>query len=252
MRWFFSLLMLANLVLAGWLFWQDKVLQPQHEPAKQDIAEGRLQLLSEIPQQSLQPNSHVVNASEEPSSTATDTTSELGTPSSETSTVTEQTPTEGQVTTCVRISSLAKVADVEMLKRKLAQPNLTVLDSGEGFTERQTYWVMIAPHKSAKLAREAAAELAKAKVRDFLLVRSGEFENGISLGLFSQKEGAESRLREINALNLNIRKPEIRLRTSSVRSHWLTARVMGADALKTLQQQVVVEGMQSTTVECPP
>lgn len=252
MRWFFSLLILTNLVLAGWLFWQAKVIQPQHEPTKQDIAEGRLQLLSEFPQQSLRTSPHVVSAFEEPSSTATDTTSGLGTPSSETSTVTEQTPTEGQVTTCVRISPLAKVADVDMLTRKLAQPNLTVLDSGEGFTERQTYWVMIASYKSEKAARDAAAELAKAKVRDFLLVRSGEFENGISLGLFSQKEGAESRLREINALNLNIRKPEIRLRTSSVRSHWLTTRVRGADALKTLQQKLVAEGMQSTTVECPP
>lgn len=252
MRWFFSLLMLTNLVLAGWLFWQAKEPQLQHQPTKQDIVEGRLQLLSELPQQSLRLSPPVVNTSEEAPSTTPDTTSETGTPSSEASTVTEKVPTEGQVTTCLRISPLAKAADVDTLARKLVQSNLTVLDSGEGFTERQTYWVMIPPYKSAKAARDATAELAKAKVRDFLLVRSGEFENAISLGLFSQKEGAESRLREINALNLNIRKPEIRPRTSSVRSHWLTTRVRGGDELKTLQQQLVAEGMQSTTVECPP
>lgn len=252
MRWFFSLLILTNLALAGWLFWQPKVPPPQHEPTKQDVVEGRLQLLSELPQQSLRLSLHVVNSSEEAPSATTDTTSETGTSSSETSTVLEKVPTEGQVTTCIRISSLAKEADVDMLTRKLAQLNLTVLDRGEGFTERQTYWVMIAPYKSDKAAHDAAAELAKAKVRDFLLVRSGEFENGISLGLFSQKEGAESRLREISALKLNIHKPEIRLRTSSVRSHWLTTRVTGVAALKTLQQQLVAEGVQSTTVECPP
>jgi hypothetical protein len=250
-RWFFYLLILTNLVLAGWLYWQTEAPQ-QREPMKQDLVQGRLQLLSELPQQSLQPIPHVSTTPEALSPATADTTSDRETPSSETAMVTEMIPAEGQVATCIRISPLAKAANVDTVTRKLVQANLTVLDSGEGFTERQTYWVMIAPYKSDKAAREAAAELARVKVRDFLLVRSGEFENGISLGLFSQKEGAESRLREINALKLNIRKPEIRLRTSSVRSHWLTTRVRGEDALKTLQNQLVAEGMQSTTVECPP
>jgi hypothetical protein len=247
MRWFFTLLMLTNLTLAGWLYWQNKTLHSE-SPIGRGTVQGRLQLLGELPQQSLQP---IANTPEVPSSEIPGASLETGVPSSEPAAIAESLHAEEQAT-CIRISPLAKAADVEKLTRKLVQANITVLDSGEGFTERLTYWVMIPPYKSDKAARDAAAELAKAKVRDFLVVRSGEYENGVSLGLFSQMEGAESRLREINALKLTIRKPEIRIRTSSVRSHWLTARVSGEKALMTLQHQLDAEGVQSTTAECPP
>lgn len=249
MRWFFSLLLLTNLALAGWFFWQSEAPQPVLELPK-DSTERRLQLLSELPRQSLQPIRHEVNTPETPPPT-NNAVPVAGTTSSEPFTVVEELPTEDHMVTCVRVSPIANAADAKILTRKFEQANLTVLDSGEGFTERQTYWVMIPPYTTEKAARDAAAQLAKAKVRDFLVVRSGEFEKGISLGLFSQKEGAENRLREINALKLHIGRPEMRLRTSSVRSHWLITQVKGDDALKALQIQLEAEGVLGTPVECP-
>lgn len=249
MRWFFILLTLTNLALAGWLYWQAEAPRPVPEPAKLDSAQRKLQLLGELPQQSLRPIPHVASASEEPSATNNTELTAEATPS-ELATAKEDVPNEASAI-CMRISPLTKAADVESIARKLEKLNLPVVDSGEGVTERQTYWVVIPPYKTNKLARDASAQLAKAKVRDFLVVRTGEFENGISLGLFSQKEGAENRLREILALNLNIRRPEIRLRASTVSSHWLIARVSDHEAFKTLQQQIDAEGLQGTPVECP-
>lgn len=252
MRWFFYLLILANLALVGWLSWQAQSPQFPPVPVNQNSAQGRLQLLSELPRESLRPIPHRVDTIEVQPAATTETTSVAEITAAEPAAVVENLPTEEPPATCVRISSVAREADIETLMQKLAQSNLTVLEKGEGITERQTYWVVITPYKTDKAAREVAAQLAKAKVRDFLVVRSGEFKNGISLGLFSQRAGAENRLREILALKLSIRKPEIRLRTSPVQSLWVTTRVGDDDSLKTLQRQLAIEGLQSTTVECPP
>lgn len=247
MRGFFWLLVITNLSLAGWLYWRAETEQTTVESVVQNPANERLQLLSELPQGALRSIPHVASAPEVPPSAADVTPdSAPGGPTAETG-----VPDKAQVSACMRISPLAKQTDVEALKKKLLQPKLSVLDSGEGFTERETYWVMIPPYKTAKDARDAATELAKAKVRDFVVVRSGEFENALSLGLFSQKEGAEQRLQELGGLKLNIRRPEIRNRTSSVRSYWLTIRVIGQDTLSALQQQLIAEGLQSTAVDCP-
>lgn len=251
MRWFFFLLLLTNLALAGWLYWQDRIQQVQPVSVVQETNQGRLTLLNELPSESLEilPQESIKPVS--PKSDI-DTASSQAASSSEAATAVIGSVPGENTTTCVRIAPLPKDSDVELLARRLTQVNLTVLSSGEGFTERETYWVMVPPYKSEKEARNAAAQLAKAKVRDFLVIRTGEFINGISLGLFSQKDGAENRLREIMALKLNIRKPEIRPRTTSVRSHWLEVRVSGNEELKTLQRQLEPDGLQSVLVACPP
>lgn len=251
MRGFFFLLILTNLALAGWLYWQDRVREVPPLSEAQETNQGRLYLLNELPPESLQ------TIPQEPA-TADMQKPDLDRASSKApSTTGPETVIEGpaplvNTVTCMRIAPLPKQSDVEVLTRKLTQESLAVLNSGEGFTERETYWVMITPYKSEKEARNAAAQLAKAKVRDFLVIRTGEFVNGISLGLFSQKEGAENRLREIQSLNLKIRKPEIRPRTTSVRSHWLEVQLSGNEELKTLEHQLEPYGLQSMQVACPP
>ncbi len=246
MRWFFSLLVLTNLALAGWLYWHDDTRPAEPVLSGNASVQGRLQLLGELPSSSLHP---IPQIEPPPLSTSPAVTAEAS--SSEPSTATEKPAGIEQLASCVRVSSLARPADVEALQLKLTQANLTVLDSGEELTERQTYWVMIPPYKTANAARDAATLLAKAKVRDFLVIRSGDFKNGISLGLFSQKEGADSRLQEIMALKLNIRQPEVRQRSSSAHSYWLITRVSSDDMRNTLQQVITAEGLQSSTVECP-
>lgn len=252
MRWFFTLLLLTNVLLAGWLYWHSDAspsAQPTLSPAP---AQRRLQLLTELPVQSLQP---IAQGSSAPD-TLPPTHDNVGAePVAEhpplPDSVPEAPPPQEQALVCLQIYLLSKADDAEALAAKLSQAGLPMLGTGEGMAERQTYWVMIPPYQNSKTVRDAAAQLAKAKVRDFLVIRSGEFENGISLGLFSQKEGAESRLREIVGLKLNIRRPEIRLRTATVRSHWLITGVNGEEAVRTLQRKLDAEGLQTVPVECP-
>jgi len=251
-RWLFLLLVISNLALAGWLYWRDDAPRPMTAIPSKIPGKVRLQLLSELPPNSLEPTPHFETAAEmPPPSLTTDTASVEQPVISSTASLSGDSSGQEQVGRCVRISSLAREDDLDALIPKLAAIKPVVIDSGEEFTERQTYWVMIPPYKTNSAARDAASKLAKAKVRDFLVIRSGEFKDGISLGLFSQKDGAESRLKEILALKLNIRSPEIRPRTSSARSHWLIVRTNSDDAQNVLQQQLSVEGMQGTPIDCP-
>lgn len=63
------------------------------------------------------------------------------------------------------------------------------------------YWVYIPPYLSRKLAMSALTELQIKKIDSFL-ISSGEFENGISLGLFSSKDRAEKLLEKRKAQDL--------------------------------------------------
>lgn len=63
------------------------------------------------------------------------------------------------------------------------------------------YWVYIPPYLSRKLAMSALSELQIKKIDSFL-ISSGEFENGISLGLFSGKDRAEKLLEKRKAQEL--------------------------------------------------
>lgn len=248
MRGFFFLLILTNLALAGWFYWQTEPPLSATQPPSRGASPGGLKLLSELPPPSLQPVQAPTTPITPP--TANGGASSLATESAG-SEPAEETAAEGQIAICQRINPIAKVSDMEAVAGKLLQANFTVLERGEGDVERQTYWVMVNPYQTEKAARGVAAQLAKAKVRDFLVIRSGEYENGISLGLFSQKEGAENRLREISALKLNIRKPVIRQRTASVHTHWLTVRLSGDHELSALLTLLDAEGLQSSAVACP-
>jgi hypothetical protein len=59
------------------------------------------------------------------------------------------------------------------------------------------HWVYLAAFGSAQEADEVAQALERALVEDFYIIRDGELANAISLGVYSQREGAEARLAEM-------------------------------------------------------
>jgi hypothetical protein len=59
------------------------------------------------------------------------------------------------------------------------------------------YWVYLAPFESAEAAEEVAQNLARSLVDDFYIIRTGDMANAISLGVYSQTDGAEERQNEM-------------------------------------------------------
>lgn len=59
------------------------------------------------------------------------------------------------------------------------------------------HWVYLAPFPTIQEAEEAAAALARNLVEDYYVVRDGDRARAISLGVFSNRAGAEARLKEM-------------------------------------------------------
>lgn len=254
------LLVLANIGLAAWFFW-DRAPMPLSDssPVAHHSGERRLRTLRELPSSELvvleTSNAEPPSLPAEPLPQLTalvagepDATVE---PAPEGDTLPE-VPAVAQSASCLRIANIDKKVVRDTLAAKLLAQDLMVLERGEAFEERQTYWVYLPPFKSAAAAREGIATLTKLKQRDFMLVRVGEFENAISLGLFSQQEGAEKRLKEINALGLKTRPAEIRTRTASFRSYWLLAKTLSEEEAHRLRALIPTTVSPPLPADCPP
>lgn len=248
MKWFFSLLLLSNLIVAGWSYWQLAPNRPIQEGPVENSAQGRLRLLSEMTPQERLP----VRETEDMLLPAPPLVTEsVVTDLSPSETDLEETHTTiGPTFSCLRIVTTSKPPDFEAISEKAVGLDIKLLNSGEEMVERQSYWVYIPPYESANAVRKAASLLAKAKVRDFLVVRSGEYKNGVSLGLFSQQERADKRLKQIVELKLAIRQPAIQPRSTMVRTYWILVHTSG-DGHQTLQPLLEADGFQVASVDCP-
>lgn len=80
------------------------------------------------------------------------------------------------------------------------------------------YWVYLPPFPDRQAAGEAADALERALVQDFYIVGRGPQEHAISLGVFSERGRAESRIEEIRALGFE---PESGDRFRSAPVYWL-------------------------------
>lgn len=247
MRWLFSLLLITNLSLGGWIYWQSTGAPAVTAPIETG-GQGRLRLLSEMSPQERLPIP-VDDDQQEPQAPAAPEAITAAAPSD--ADLEQPAPEVAQLTVCLRITSAAKRPDFESIAKSVEQLDMKQLDSGEETLTRESYWVFIPPYKTASAARDVSAQLAKAKVRDFLVVRSGEYKHGISLGLFSQRERADKRLQQVLALKLAIRRPEIQTRSTSMQSYWMVLQLSGEEGQKSLQTRLEADGYQVMAVACP-
>ena len=93
---------------------------------------------------------------------------------------------------CARVGPFPP-SDADQLVSSLP-PNIVLLsDVAEEYTSVERYYVIIPPLPSTAAGQKKMQELADAGVTDTWLFRTGEYRNGISLGFFSRKGGAQQR-----------------------------------------------------------
>lgn len=247
LRTLFLLLLLVNLAVAGWWLWDSR--QPKQGLPVQllDQTAGRLRLLQELP--ASERAAPVVTPEPQPLLEEPRGDSVQG----GADTAEAQTTAEPQVAvSCYRIADIGRKDQRDALASKIAALDIAVLERGEEFNERESYWVYIPPLKNSNVAQQVIAALARAKVRDYLLVRSGEYQNAISLGLFTQRDGADKRLEEISALHLKAPRPQLRSRTSTYRSYWMLIKGQQYPSEAPLLGLLQKEKRIATGVDCPP
>lgn len=202
MRGFFILLLLTNLLFIAWQVW----LQPKREEpppyAGTTLSNEGLPLLAELKDEEQPPlRSHRSDTS------ALTEAPELVEPE-----VRDDVPAASALSAtsvCFQSGPLASREELVTLQQQLAEIGIEETERKSIEIHRRNFWVMLPPYASREQAKEAAQILREQKVKDFFIVASGQYENAVSLGVYSSRERAEQRYQRITKLKARLRKPQI-------------------------------------------
>lgn len=130
---------------------------------------------------------------------------------------------------CSRIGPFDSAAEAKATRNYLASKG-KVSDHKAAGQVRVGYWVLIPPAPSRSAAEATAAQLKAKGITDLWIVSKGEVKNGISLGVFSQKENADSFVKHAKAKGFRV---EIRDKTKPGQQLWLD--YTGSKAISTTE-----------------
>jgi hypothetical protein len=209
MRGFFVLLLITNLLFLGWQFWlapENGVLAPE---GSLSVSRGGLTLLAELDGGRMPPV-RTLQAVEDTHAQTTASPVELIAAEDKVEEVaTEQAPATLVSVFCYQSTQLETLADAKSLQQTLAKMGINATKRETVQTQKTNYWVMLAADKDPAKVNAVIDTLKQKHVKDFFVVRSGRYENAISLGVYSTRERAELRYKEIRGLKSRLPKPEI-------------------------------------------
>jgi len=111
-------------------------------------------------------------------------------------------------------------------------------------------WVIFPPLPSAQSAGAKLNELAAAGVQDAFVVKDGDWQNAISLGLYANDEAAGRRVREVEAKGVFGTRVESLARQGT--EYYFVIRSEDPDALKSLSEiRQAYPNSQQSRVACP-
>jgi len=154
---------------------------------------------------------------------------------------------------CMRVAGIGNEAQLRKLQKALKALKASAIQQGSevGQAANGKFWVMLPPYPNLDKATEAAAILKQHNIKDFFVVRSGDYENAVSLGVFSTRERAERRNKQISALKIGLKAPKVEAIGSPAEHYWLSFSLgEGANPAKIrsmLKKQGVI---QVTDIRC--
>lgn len=148
---------------------------------------------------------------------------------------------------CLQMSGIDELQERERILRVLRQHGATSIAQAQARVMRTNYRVFLPPYPNRAKATEAAAILAARGVSDYFIVRSGDNENALSLGVFSTQERAERRSRQIMGLNARLRTPKIASVPLPAVQYTVSYQVAGEESLLKLQRRL--QEMKAPSVE---
>lgn len=100
-----------------------------------------------------------------------------------------------QVHRCVKLTRINPASHAEEIVRWLNRHGMqaSISNSPADSSVGQAYRVLLPAEQGAAQARERIAQLRAKNVTDLIIIARGEYANGISLGVFAKRSGAEGR-----------------------------------------------------------
>lgn len=111
-------------------------------------------------------------------------------------------PVDRPPSLCLMVGAFATKDEVRQFMARLAALDVISFEHAVDLPAGESYWVYLQPLPNRDAARRRLAEL-HARGVDSYIIPKGELENGISLGVFTRRDLAESRLAELARLGLS-------------------------------------------------
>lgn len=105
---------------------------------------------------------------------------------------------------CFTLGPFRELGMLRGLIREIKSYVVTVDFRGSEVKEPSLYWVYIKPKQNHKKAIATGNRLKANKIKDYFIIRKGEKINGISLGYFKNKNGAQRLHAKVKKLGFNV------------------------------------------------
>ena len=222
MKWFFIILLIANVVYFGWELDRQTLIETKNSTApfiipkniKKLVLVRELESPPELKNRQLQENmdQYVISDSEDLEATedslgqltddvmiekkfGTDLVSKL--PDISADGIEENENNTDPL--CFTYGPFPATEQANELMSWFKERNILVNQRTEGEKEKQLFWIYLAPRSSRESAIAAIEDLKSKGVSDFRLINSGDLLNAISLGLFSTQASVNKRLNELKS-----------------------------------------------------
>jgi len=119
---------------------------------------------------------------------------------------------------CASIGAFASAEEADKARQRIEGPGTQIRRRTEQEVFAKRYWVYLDNQGSEELARTRLAELAAKGVKDFLLNRTGDPKNAISLGLYNTPSSVQAR---VSALERQGFRPAVQERDRTREVYWL-------------------------------
>lgn len=246
MKWVCLLLLAANLAYFGWTLDQRtrENLQSRAERLQVSKDVPRLKLISELEQ----PPVRRMDVSEERAQERVGgTASGLVATLPEISTTLPESlivPMRLTKDACFSFGPFAEAGRARQLESWLREQGTTVrLHRENGNEKQQLFWIYLAPDAGAE---EVMHELRASGIRDISLIDSGDMQNAVSLGLFSNQASVNRRLRELEGTGYQ---PVVVPYNDSRPVYRVEARIMLGETIQALTQAFPA-GLSYVPVQC--
>lgn len=204
MKWIILTLLLLNLALGGYQYWQ--TTQPDVQQATVSAAQMNNLAISEATRTRL---------------------TEL-----ERTQVAEPVVEPLQ---CVRITGIAAEDQADIIQSRLRALEVSASKTTQEDILRSDYWVVLGPFETDQQGRDRLSQLQADDIESFL-INQGRLAGGISLGLFSSDNNARTRVAELAEQNIDARVE----RVDRTREVWVltiaaeSARLISNQALESI------------------
>lgn len=222
-------MVLANV---GVLLWGVQYVEPERPtppPAPSDIRADDMKLLSELPAHKLATRSK--SPPPEPTPVVPPPIVEAG--------------------VCHRLGPVADAAAAKKAEQTLAAESLPFTKREEQVPGPVTYRVYLPPFSSRAEAERKRRELTRLGFRDHALMQEPDFENAVSLGVFSVEENAQNHLKRLAEKGV---KAEMLAQESKRNVAWfeIASRVPRNDTGARLKRLVdAIAGAEVSEIPCP-